>query len=84
MEIKDIKKAHVYAVGRWMIFAMIVIMFLQVIVYVVSQPPVTTYEMFELFEAKPLMGLLSLDLLYLVNNTLLIMIYFSISLFLLA
>lgn len=83
MEIKDIKKAHVYAVGRWMIFAMIVIMFLQVIVYVVSPPPATTYEMFELFESKPFMGLLSLDLLYLINNTLLIMIYFSISLFLL-
>ncbi|MDY0294788.1 MAG: hypothetical protein RBQ71_03170 [Acholeplasmataceae bacterium] len=84
MTITDIKKAHVYATAKYMIYGMIGIIFLQVIIYVLAPPPDTVIGMFELFEAKPFLGLLSLDLLYLLNNALLIMVYFSITLYLMS
>lgn len=84
MTITEIKKAHVYTVAKYTIYGMIGLIFLQVIIYVMAPPPDTVIEMFELFEAKPFLGLLSLDLLYLLNNALLIMVYFSITLYLMS
>lgn len=52
---------------------------LQVIVYVASPPPETVQGFFELFEKSMFLGLLSLDLLYIMSNLLLIPIYLGIS-----
>ncbi len=52
---------------------------LQVIVYVVFPPPETVQGFFDLFEKSTLLGLLSLDFLYIISNLLLIPIYLGIS-----
>lgn len=84
MTITDIKKAHVFIVARYMIFSMIGIILFQVAIYLIAPPPDTALGMFELFDNSPFLGLLSLDLLYLINNALLIMVYFSITLYLIS
>lgn len=81
--IPEVKKAHVYLVTRILIFVMIGLIFLQVLVFTLSTPPETAEGFFELFNQNTFLGLLSLDFLYLINNALLIMIYFGISLYLL-
>ncbi|MCF7924519.1 MAG: hypothetical protein K9L64_05365 [Candidatus Izimaplasma sp.] len=52
---------------------------LQVIVYVAFPPPETVQGFFDLFEKSTLLGLLSLDFLYIISNLLLIPIYLGIS-----
>lgn len=79
--IPTIKKAHVYQVGRILIFVMIGIIILQVGLYLLMPPPTTAEGFYELFEKNVFLGLISLDFLYLINNALLIMIYFAISLY---
>lgn len=81
--ISDLKKAHVYSVARIIIFVMIALIGLQVIVFLVTPPPETVEGFFELFVKNKFLGLLSLDLLYLFNNALLIMVYFAVTLYLL-
>lgn len=80
--IPEIKKAHVYFVARILIFVMIGIIFLQVLIFTIATPPTSAEGFYELFNEHPFLGLLSLDFLYLINNALLIMVYFAISLFL--
>ncbi len=79
--IPEVKKAHVYMVGRILIFVMIGIIVLQVGLFLLMPPPSTAIGFYELFEKNAFLGLISLDFLYLINNTLLIMIYFAISLY---
>lgn len=50
---------------------------IQIIVYAIAPPPANITEWFNLFQSSPLLGLLNMDLLYLVNNLLLILIYLS-------
>ncbi len=82
MQTTKIKRAHVYLVSRILIYVMLGIMILQVLIYFISPPPSTVEGVYELFVSSPLRGLLGLDLLYLINNTLLIMIYFGLTLYL--
>jgi hypothetical protein len=49
----------------------------QIIVFVISPPPTIVNEWFVLFQKSPLLGLLNMDLLYLINNILLIPIYLA-------
>ena len=49
----------------------------QIAIFVVFPPPATAIEFFTLFERNRLLGLLSLDLLYLVDNTLVIPLYLA-------
>ena len=56
-------------------FAMLVVMIIQILIFVIWPPPETVEEFYALFQQSKLLGLLSLDLLYLVNNTLLILFY---------
>jgi len=63
--------------GGWAAIAMLGIMLAQVIVFIIWPPPETVQGFFTLFEQKPLLGLLSMDLLYLFNNTLLVLIYLA-------
>lgn len=63
--------------GGWSVVAMLVIMLAQVIIFIIWPPPVTVEGFFSLFDQKPLLGLLSMDLLYLLNNALLVLIYLA-------
>lgn len=57
--------------------AMLGIMVAQIAVFIIWPPPLTVSGFFSLFQQSWLLGLLSLDLLYIVNNALLILIYLS-------
>jgi hypothetical protein len=50
---------------------------IQIIVFVVSPPPTLVNDWFIVFQKSPLLGLLNMDLLYLINNLLLIPIYLA-------
>lgn len=66
----------------WCAVAMLALIPVQVVIYLVSPPPESVTGFFELFRENWLLGLLSLDLLYLFNNTLIIFIYLSLSIML--
>ena len=63
--------------GGWSAVAMLVIMLAQVIIFLIWPPPGTVEGFFNLYDQKPLLGLLSMDLLYLLNNALLVLIYLA-------
>lgn len=56
---------------------MLVIMLVQVVVFILWPPPQTVQGFFNLYQQNKLLGLLSMDLLYLLNNALLIVIYLA-------
>lgn len=61
-------------------FASIIMLFImvaQIIIYILWPPPETAIDFFYLFQSNWLLGLLSLDLLYILNNTILIVIYLA-------
>lgn len=58
---------------------MLIIMLAQIIVFVASPPPDTVLGFFELYEKNIMLGLLSLDLLYLINNLLLVFVYLGLA-----
>ncbi|MBI2847813.1 MAG: DUF4386 family protein [Chloroflexi bacterium] len=57
---------------------MLVLMIIQIVIYTISPPPSTVEGYFALFQNSWLLGLLSLDLLYIVDSVLLILIYLAI------
>ena len=57
--------------------AMLALMIVQIVVFTVWPPPTSVEGFFALFHESPLLGLLSLDLLYLVDGVLLILIYLA-------
>lgn len=57
---------------------MLIMMPVQMFIYVVYPPPTTVIEHFTLLGDNWLLGLLSLDLLYIINNAILIPIYLSV------
>ena len=61
--------------GAFAALAMLVVMIAQILVFVLWPPPSTVEGFYALFQHSKWLGLLSLDLLYLVNNTLLILFY---------
>jgi hypothetical protein len=66
-----------YRVGGISAIAMLCIMILQIIIFSIWPPPGSVEELFALFQQNWLLGLLSMDLLYLLNNALLIPIYLA-------
>ncbi|MEO8609453.1 MAG: DUF4386 family protein [Chloroflexota bacterium] len=50
---------------------------IQIMIYVISPPPSLINEWFILFHNNPVLGLLNLDMLYLINNLLLIPMYLA-------
>lgn len=66
----------------WVLLTMLLIIPLQIVVFVAFPPPTTGVEFLELFHQNWFIGLLSLDLLYIINNTLLLIIYFSLTILL--
>ncbi len=70
--------ASLYRCGAYAVAAMIAIMALQIAIFIIWPPPETVEGFLALFEQSWLLGLLSMDLLYIINNTLLILIYLAI------
>ena len=66
-----------YKVAGIASITMLVIMVVQIIIYILWPPPETAIDIFYLFQSNWLLGLLSLDLLYILNNTILIVIYLA-------
>ncbi len=66
-----------YRTGATAAFAMLAIMLAQVVLFITWPPPATVEGYFQLFAQSKLLGLLSLDLLYIINNTLLVLIYLA-------
>lgn len=52
---------------------------IQIIIYSAWPPPTSTQGFFDLFNQNPLLGLLSLDLLYIINNVLIVPLYLAIA-----
>lgn len=66
-----------YRVAQYFALAMLIIIPLQIIIYVISTPPDTVKGFFELYNQNPVLGLLSLDFLYLFNNMILVIVYLA-------
>lgn len=66
-----------YRVGGTVALTIVGIMVIQIIVFIAWPPPSTVIDYFTLFHKNALLGLLSLDLLYIVNNALLVLIYLA-------
>ena len=52
---------------------------IQILVYAAWPPPTSTQGFFDLYNQNPLLGLLSLDLLYILNNVLIVPLYLAIA-----
>lgn len=66
-----------YKIGGAAALLMVALIVAQSIVYIVWPPPDTAAEYFALFQTNPLLGLLSLDLIYLIDNALMVPIYLA-------
>jgi len=66
-----------YKIGGFSAIGMLAIMVAQIAIFIIWPPPTTTEGFFVLFQQNRFLGLLSMDLLYLVNNTILILIYLA-------
>jgi len=79
--IADIPIEHrwmgLYRLGGVAALTVVGIMIVQIIIFVLWPPPETVEGFFALMQARPLLGLLSMDLLYIINNTILVLIYLS-------
>ncbi len=56
---------------------MLLIMLLQIAVFILSPPPQSVEGFFQLYKESWIMGLLSMDLLYLINNAILVFVYLA-------
>lgn len=69
--------APLYRVTAWSLAVMVVIIAVQIVIYVVWPPPTTAAGFLRLLAEDPLLGLVSLDLLYLVQNLILAVLYLA-------
>lgn len=67
----------IYRVGAFAALAMLAIMAAQIGIYIAWPPPDSVPGFFALLQSNWLLGLLSMDLLYILNNTLLVLIYLA-------
>ncbi|MDD4496079.1 MAG: DUF4386 family protein [Eubacteriales bacterium] len=67
----------IYHLARVLTLVMLIIIPLQIIIYFIAPPPCTVQGFFELYQQNSFLGLLSLDFLYLINNTILVVIYLA-------
>lgn len=68
---------NLYRVGGTAALAVVGIMVVQIIIFVLWPPPETVEGFIDLMQDHPLLGLLSMDLLYILNNTILVLIYLA-------
>lgn len=65
--------------GAWAALASVAMIVLQVVIFMVWPPPDTAQGMFELLVENPLLGLIALDVLYVVSNLLAYLLYFALA-----
>ncbi len=66
-----------YQIGGAAALTIVGIMVIQILVYIAWPPPSTVLGYFTLFHKNGLLGLLSLDLLYMVDNALVVLLYLA-------
>jgi hypothetical protein len=74
-QLEDYNWKKLYRIGGFAAFCIVFLIPVQIITFVVFPPPATTIGFFELLRDNWVLGLLSLDLLYYINNGLLILVY---------
>ena len=65
------------SITKWLVILMIVIIPIQIAIFIIEPMPESSLGWLELMRDNPLLGLLHLDMLYIVNNTFLIFLYFT-------
>lgn len=65
--------------GAWCAYASVVMIVVQIPIYVIWPPPESSAGFFELLLDNPLGGLLALDVLYVVSNTLIYLVYLALA-----
>jgi hypothetical protein len=81
-EVIDPNWISLFKVGAYSAIIMFCFILIQIIIYSIWMPPDTVEEIFELFQKNWFLGLLSLDLLYILDCILLVLIYLSLYLLL--
>jgi len=66
-----------FKIGGIAAFAMAIIILIQSFIFFAFPPPKTVIDYFDLFQKNPLIGMLDLDLLLIVENLLLILVYLA-------
>jgi len=69
----ELKK--LYKIAGLATIMIVILILVQIFIFGMYPPPSSPKEYFELFNENWILGLLSLDLLYIVNNTLIIFVY---------
>jgi hypothetical protein len=77
-EVTDSRWKGLYTAGGVAAFSMLLLITVQIIVLVVWPPPTTVEGFFSLFQRSWLLGLVSLDLIYIVDSILQILIYLAV------
>ena len=73
----DKKWSNLYRAGAISALTMLAFMIIQIVVFVIWPPPTNVIGMFTLFSDNWLLGLLSMDLLYIIDSVMLIIIYLA-------
>ena len=73
----DVDYRPLFKLTNFLIIIMLLIIPLQIIIFSLYPPPNTVEGFFELYKSNVFLGLLSLDFLYLINNTIMIILYLS-------
>lgn len=73
--IEELNWGKLYKTGGIAAFAIVLIIPIQIAILAVFPPPETVLGFFKLFHENWLLGLLSLDLLYYIDNALLVLVY---------
>ena len=76
-KIMNVDYRPLFKLTNFLIIIMILIIPLQIIIFSLYPPPNTVEGFFELYKSNLFLGLLSLDFLYLINNTIMIILYLS-------
>lgn len=74
-----LKFKGLFKVGYYSSIFMLILIPLQVIVYIAYPPPETVLGFYELYQESTILGLLSLDFIYLISNMMLLPIYVAIT-----
>lgn len=69
----------VLRVGGWAALGSVALIVIQIAVFAVWPPPETVPDVFDLMVRSPILGLLSMDGLYLVNNLLVLLVYLGLA-----
>ncbi|MGA8211225.1 MAG: DUF4386 family protein [Nocardioidaceae bacterium] len=65
--------------GAWCAFASVVMILVQILIYIVWPPPESAAGFFQLLLDNPVAGLVSLDVLYIVSNALMYVVYLALA-----